>query len=684
MNTAPSSRTPWQAHRALALAGLLSAALSPGQAQTLDTVSVTAAPLEDSPLESAQPVSSLRGVELERRRAGSIADTVDRLPGVSSSGFGTAASRPVIRGQGGARVSVTENGSATLDASSISPDHAVSVDPLSVRQIDVIRGPATLMLGSGAIGGVVNALTDLIPSRRYKALSGEALIGGDTAARERMAAVRLRGPGPGSGGLNWSLGGFGRSADDYAIPGYAVLGDPASARGRLPNSFSDSRGFSGGASWVSDRVTAGLSYSTLDSHYGIPSEPDVHIDLRNHRTEGLVDLFEPIAGVDRLRLKAADVRYRHQEIERPDNTVGTAFDSRGRDLRLEAFHAPLGPLRGILGLHSQEQTLTAQGNEAYIPSAREQEQALFWVAELPLGPGRIDFGLREARARRTPTDGSGLAARRFDLNSWSLGGVLPLGGPVSLTGHWASTERAPALGELYALGAHAATATWEIGNPALEREQSRNLDLALRGSHTTLQWKAGVFWQRFARYTAAFGTDANGDGIADRTDDTGAIVNSPADPGAGELTRIAWQQAGAQFRGLEAELVWRPRLSPWSVRGFGDAVRGSVDGLGNAPRLPPLRIGASVDYRSGPWSGFVSALHAARQDRPSVFESDTPGYTRIDAEWAHTWTYGNTVLTAFAQVRNLLNEDIRLSTSFIRDVAPMPGRTVWFGLRARL
>lgn len=595
----------------------------------------------------------------------------------------------MIRGFSGPRVGVKENGLDTMDASALSPDHAVAVDPLEARQVEVLRGPATLLYGSGSIGGLVNVVSDRIPTSPQGGLRGDALLGLDSASREKLGSLRLRGgwqPGArrAGGSLNWTLGAFDRDAKDYAIPGNAVRGDPSSASGRLPNSFADSRGLSGGVSWIDRWGAAGLSHSGIDSRYGIPSEDGVFIDLRNRRTEGLVELDAPLPGLETVRLRTADVRYRHQKIEGASGEVGTAFDSRGRDTRLDAVHLPVLGLRGALGPHSRQRDLSASGEMAYVPSTRERENALFWVGERAIGPGRLEFGFRHGRATRTPDAASGFDERRFDLTSYSLGGVVPVFGPVALSVSAGSSQRAPAIEGLYANGTHAATRTFEIGDPALSKERSRNIEVALRQATGPLRWKAGAYRQQFSSYVAGFSTDEDGDGVADRVDDTNTIANSATDPTAGEYTRLAYRQAPATFTGFELEAAWQPVAAPWTLRGTADRVRGTVEGFGAAPRTPPLRIGLTADYAAGPWTGFVSVLRASAQTRTAPLETETPGYTRVDAEVSYGWSLGaDRRATLFVQGRNLLNEDIRLATSFVRDVVPMPGRSVWAGLRVR-
>ena len=300
------------------------------------------------------------------------------------------------------------------------------------------------------------------------------------------------------------------------------------------------------------------------------------------------------------------------------------------------------------------------------------------------GNARLEFGTRQSKARLDPTGNPDLPLRNFTLSDYSLGLKMPVGGPIELSINASSAQRAPSVPQLYADGPHAATATFEIGNPMLNKERSRNLELSIGSAATPLRWKASVFQQRFENYIAGFSTDVNDDGVADRVDDEGAIVNSPADPAAGPLRRLAYQEAPAKFRGLEIEIGWRPVNSAWGWRTFADTVRGTVEGIGDAPRLPPMRVGVSTDYASGPWTGFASVMYAAQQNRTSPFETPTPSYTRVDGEIAYNWKTGATgSATLFVAGRNLLNEDIRLSTSYVKDTVPMPGRSFYAGMRVR-
>ena len=676
-----------QRRAATALAGL-TCATALAQTPPADTVAptvvlpavrISADPLGTDALRATRPVGVLQTPALERALDGSLGATLSSQPGVQGSGFGAGASRPIIRGLDGPRIRITDNGLDTLDVSGLSPDHAVAADPLAADRIEILRGPAALPFGGGAVGGLVNVVNERIPLSRLGAPTGRLLASTDSAARGHSAAVSLK---AGAQGLNWTLGAFDRRAGDYRIPDRIVVDDPASTARRLPNSGAQAEGFSGGVSWVGERVTIGAAHAEMSSRYGIPTEGDVFIRLRQRRGEALARIEQPLPGITHLKATLADGRYRHDEVE-GSGDVGTAFANRGREGRVEIGHAPIAGLRGVLGLQLRERTLEARGEEAYVPGARDRNDGLFYLAERGLGPARLEFGWRGERARLDPDAASGLPARRFGLQALSAGLGLPLGDGYRVAANLGSAQRAPAIEELYASGAHAATATWEIGNPALRAERSLNLDMSLRRTAGTIRWKAGVFANRFSNYLYGRTTDENGDGVADRVDHDNQVINSPADPGAGELTRLAYTQAGARFAGLEFEVDWRPTGSSWSLRGFGDLARGRIDGEGNAPRMAPARLGIAADWQRGPWSGFVSLLAVQGQRRLAALETRTAGYRRVDAEIAHRIGSGERSFTVFVQGRNLLDETIRLHTSWVKDQVPLAGRSVLAGVRAR-
>ena len=648
---------------------------------TLPEVTISASPLQTPLLEIAQPASVLAGEALKRRSAATLGATLSGEPGVHDSGFGLSAGRPVVRGFDGPRVGIARNGLDLFDASASSPDHAVADDPLSLRSVEILRGPATLPYGGSAIGGLVNLVGGEIPVSRLEGVSGEALAAADSGASGRQGAVALRG---GSDGWNWTLGGFARRSGDYRFPGSATVDDPASATGRLPNSATRAQGVTLGGSRVTDRGVLGVSHSRYDSRYGIPSEEDVFIRMSRERSELLGEFDTPVPGIEMARFKYADSRYRHDEVEAPGGEIGTRFRSRGRELRLELLHAPIAGLRGAFGLQWRERALSVSGEEAYLPDNDASMQALFWVAEKRLGEVRLELGARHESTRLWPDAAWGSPARDFSTNSLSVAATLPLA-----TGYEASmvlglAARAPVADELYANGPHVATGTFEVGNPDLPHERSTNIDLSVRKTAGALRWKAGVYGNRFGDYLYGHTSDLDGNGLADRVDETGTIANGPPSPDAGDLLRIEYDRARARFHGIEAEISLKPEGSPLQWRAFVDVARGRIENGGNLPRMAPMRAGLNAEWRQGPWSGFANWLVVSRQDRIAALETPTDGYQRVDAEIARTVRLASGAeATLFLQGRNLLDAPIRLHTSFVKDSVPMPGRSLIAGVRAR-
>jgi iron complex outermembrane receptor protein len=634
--------------RAIACAFAVS---SVAHAQT-DAIYVT--PLATDEASVVQPASVLRGDELRRRQASSLGDTLDREPGVQSGGMGPGASRPVIRGQDAPRVRVLDNGLGSMDVSTISPDHRSAVETLGATQVEILRGPATLVHGGGAIGGLVNVVTKRIPRERMQGVVGAAELRLGGAAREYTGLVDLNG---GSGGFAWHVDAFSRNAGDYDGP-----------RGRVSNSFVESRAANFGATLVGDRGHVGLGAQVLDSFYGVPAGELARIDLDQRRYELEGELRDPLPGFSRVRARLGRTDYRHDEIEQAGE-VATRFDNNGTEGRLELTHRPVGPFTGVLGASGHGRRFSAVGEESFLQPVRSRGSALFLVEEARAGDWRVELGGRLERERHRPDAGTGLPERSFSPTTWSGGATWTFVPGYSVAATLTRAQRAPAIEELYANGPHAATATFEVGDNALRLESSRNLDVSLRKAAGAWRWKAGVFANRFRDYVYA---QASG-----TVDDTGT-----ADP-AGEFTLVNYRQAAARFRGFEAELAWRPE-GPWGWRMFADAARGRLEGAGNVPRMAPSRIGLEGTYGSGPWGAYANLLRVLRQDRiATAQETATPGYTRLDAGIQYrVGQGGQAATTVYVQANNLLDEDMRVHTSFIKDAAPLPGRSITAGVRA--
>lgn len=632
-------------------------------ADALPEIVVTTAPAGGDSAHVPPPAQVVSGDELRDRQAGTLGETLSHEPGVSSSAFGAGASRPILRGLDGARVKMLQNGMAVSDVSTLSNDHAVATDTATARQVEILRGPAALMYGSGVIGGLVNVINDRIPTSLADAPTGEAEVRHGSVDQSKSLSLSLDGA---AGTVGLHLDGNVRNAFDYRIPGNAVQDDPASASGRLPNTFSRQNNVGFGLSTVQSWGYVGASVSTLDKRYGIPTAELAQIDM--HQTRYDIDSLvrRPFAGVESLRLRLGYTDYRHDELDAA-SVPQTNFKNRSLESRLELTHERLAGWRGTLGLQADNarfSALAADGSGVTVPATRSASLAGFLVEERDVGPVRINAGARLESVTRQPVN---LQERRFDLGSASVGGLWTFqpGYGLGLTG--SLSQRAPSTEELYSRGPHEATGTFDIGNPDFGRETSRGVELTLQKTDGLVRWKAGLFYNRVKNFVY-------GDITGVQVDDTGAA-------GAGFNERI-FRQGGATIRGGEVEIAYNPRGPGWSGRLFADTSRGTLDDAGSLPLQPASRAGVDVNYRQGPWRGGMSVLRALRQDRLASFEaSPTPGYTQLDASLAYTQSLGRYDVTWFMAAKNLLNQDIRFSTSVLKDQVPQPGRNVIVGVR---
>jgi iron complex outermembrane recepter protein len=667
---------------ALASVALLVPFFCKAQPTPITEVRIQATPLDSSQLQSTQPITVLKGEDLNQARRSTLGETLETTPGVQSTGFGQGAGRPIIRGLDGPRVRVTENGSDTFDVSSISPDHVVASNPLAAKSIEVIRGPATLIYGGSAIGGLVNVRTGLIPNSAIKGSSANALIEGAARGQHSYGFSAVGG----KDGLNYTLGGFEKRAGDYRTP-----------LGLQANSFSRSDGVSVGTSFVGSKGMIGLGISSTNSRYGAVAEADVALEQKQRKIDFVAEVFEPVRGVESALLKHSDGRYQHQEIETSTNSVGTNFKQSGRDSRIELTHTPISGVRGIFGFTQLDKKLEVSGLEAYLPNSQTKLQALYYVADKKFGDVKTEFGIRHESVGITPSANSGFSNRSFSLNSLGLGSTLSINKAWATVLRASRNERAPVVEELYANGAHVATGTFEIGAPQLAKETSLNFDVGLQYTPNN-QFKAQItgYQNRFNNYVYGKNTDLNGDGVIDRTGDTGAIVNTPLDPNSGDFKRLTYQQSKAIFHGLEVEAQWRPTNSALGLKAFSDIARGKLigtSGTGSStpPRMSPMRFGITLDYGQNPpnaqpsdrWSGYAQVMRVLGVTRLAAQETSTPGHTLVNAELAYRLGSKTQGATVFMQGRNLLNQTVRRHTSFLKDIAPMPGRTVFFGLRAQ-
>ncbi len=669
--------------RALSLltAALLAALTNPAMAEGNDA-SAARVVITGNPLGSAlaQPSELLTGDALAVRRAGTLGETLSGLAGVSASGFGPQSSRPVIRGLDGDRIRLLDNGGASADASNLSFDHAVAVDPLVVERIEVLRGPAALLYGGNATGGVVNTIDNRIPRDPLSGLGGRAELRLGGAAAERASSALVEG---GQDGLNWHVDAAQRHSADLRTPRFTPRSDGLAGpqASRIANSAGDSRSAALGGSWADARGFVGIAVDDYRNDYGVTVEPDVTIKMQRQRAQ-LAGERRGLAGpFTEFSFQASQTRYQHQEIE-GSGAVGTRFNSQGTELRLQAKQAAQpglgGAWRGVVGLQLEQLDFSALGAEAFVPTTQTRSSGLFTLQELAIGALTGSAGARIEQAR-VRSDGAASAAARFgaatqrDFNphSLSMGLVAKLGSGWQASATLGSTERAPAYYEIYADGLHLATGAYERGDTSQQLERSRHLELGLQWQQGASKLHAALFVTRFANYIALAATG----------------LQIAVEAGA-PSTRPEYRFIGlpAALHGFELEARHRLLSSPWQLDASAglDLVRGSNSATGEPlPRIAPMRLQLGLDAAQGSWRAGVALKSVARQDRVPAEDIATAGATLVDlwASWQQRW--GDTDAVWSLKLANLGNALAYNATALrsARELSPAGGRALTAGLR---
>lgn len=631
----------------------------------LATVPVTGNPLGVSSDELVVPISILSGRELSLKRESTLGDTLNGIPGVSATSFGPNSSRPVIRGLDAERVRIMQNGIGILDASSLSFDHAVSLDPLVIEQIEVIRGPAALLYGGSAVGGVVNAIDHRIPTEKLEGIAGraEASVGGADSQNNLAGVVDI-----GNGKIAVHADAYTRKTSDLDIPGFAVSsrknrvdGTTRDNRSRLVNSNASSEGGALGASLTFDDGYAGISYSGFRNNYGTVADPAVRADMQSDRWDFASEIRELGNVIERIKFKLAHTDYQHQEIE--SGAVGTTFKNRGLEGSLEAGHASIGNMKGVLGVQFQNSNFEALGDEAFVPSVNTQSKALYIYEELPLDQLKLSFGgrIEHVALNAGAFKDDSTKNNSFNPASYAFGGLYTFNSNWSLATNLSHNERAPSYFELYANGAHLATGQYEIGNPNFDKERSNGVDAQMRWKDGKNSFNFGAYYTRFSSFLGLLGT---GDIDAES-----------------ELPIAQFSSFAATFKGLEADGRFNI-ADNLDLTLRGDYVRATNRDNGDPlPRIAPLRLGGGLHYQKNSFGARMDVLHAFKQDRTSENELVTDSYTNLSA--IVTYKLPTKLgLEVYAKANNLLDQEIREHTSFLKDIAPQAGRSLLLGLRA--
>jgi len=658
-----------------------------GTPEHLDAVVVRASPLGKTSDQLVQPTTVLSGEQLDSQRRGTIGETLENTPGISTSDFGSGAGRPIIRGQAGPRVDILENGVGSLDVSDVSPDHAVAVDTAHARQVEVLKGPATLLYGSRAAGGIVNVIDDRLPIDVTDGLHGSVEGQYGTNADERNGTLEL---GYGIGHSQCHVDASARKAEEFDIPGNART-DGTGSQGFLANSRvqSDSGALSYGYIWGANSVA--VSVSEFNTTYGLPAEETAFIDADQTRYDAQAILNRPLPFLESLKIRGAYNSYTHIEFE-DAATPGTQFFNKQDDERIEAVHVPILGWRGVFGVQHDFRRFSAVGEESFVPPTHTLQLGAFLVEERPFKFGKLELGARVERDTNRPETGAGLRDRNYTPVSVSAGSLFNLDAAKEyhLKLYFSRSQRSPVPEELYSFGPHGATATFERGNIGAKLETANNFEIGFDHHDARWSWSVNGYYNRIQNYLFLQEVDsglnadrsgtANSDGLADRVDAEGQYDS------AGEFLLVDYRQSNVKFYGFEAQTDYALLKGPYTVNlhAFADKVVGQVDGGGNLPRVTPMRFGVSVDGHHGPVRAELSYTRVESQRDIAALETPTGGYNQLGAELSYSLPLRESALqnsSIFIRGRNLLNEDERRHTSFIKDVAPLPGASVFVGFR---
>jgi len=663
--------------------------------QTLSPVVVSANPLGADINDLITPVSVLRGDQLTQNQSSTLGQTLNQLPGVSSSDFGPNSSRPVIRGLDGDRIRIMNNGGASMDVSGLSYDHAVGIEPLLVDQIEVVRGPAALQYGGSAIGGAVNVIDNRIPKAPVKGVHGRGELRAGGAESERAAAGLVT---VGDGRFALHVDGSDRKTDDLRVPKQAGRG-AAINQGRLLNSNADQQSGAVGASLTGDHGYVGLSVDSYRNDYGtgLFENPD---DLDDPKRIKLKQDRLTLAGEQRnlggkmgplesIRGSFSSTDYKHEELA--GGAVESTFKNKGWDSRIEGTHLPiqtsLGSLKGAWGIQGSESKFSATSSGAhgaFVPNAKTDSKALFVFEELSFAPGKaVNAGFRYEDVK-VQSLGNGVDdhfpvdSKKFKPFSLALGYRQDMGSGWTGTGGLSYTERAPTFYELYADGEHHATGTYERGNSNNKKEKGTTLEFGMKFKTPTTRANFSAYVTEFSNFIGLVQ-----DGYINENE---LLSTTPAD---GYSPLYNFQGIKARLYGLEADGRFPlatglfGKAGQLNVDWKADYARGENRSTGGAlPRIAPLRLSSALVYSEGKYSSQVDVQHAARQNRYADDLGATPSYTMFGLGASYkTAVSGMKSAYLFLRVHNLTNVEARNASSVLRDMAPAGARAIKVGLR---
>jgi len=675
-----------------------SIAMAQNQSSSLE---ITATGSQEATQSILTPTKILQGDELLNKLGSTLGATLANELGVSATGYGAGSSRPVIRGLEGSRVQILQNGLSVGDVSNISQDHAVGNNMQNAHQVEILRGAAALLYGSGSSGGLVNVVNDRILTNLPDRPTGAINTSYETVNNGRAGSLELDGA---IGSVAVHVDTAINNANNYSIPGSSTQsqGEPVGGwtvppegnggnnyTGKLPNTFSNQNNLGFGVSYIGKSGYTGVSVERLNNNYGIPTPEGGSINQSQNRYDLQHQTYDPFEGFSSFKFSAANTNYNHTEF----NNTGAAasiWKNIANEARLELTHNPILGWKGTFGAQVTTASLNATevgtGSYAIVPPTKTNSNALFWIEEGKWKELQGSLGLRYKNVAQNPNTGTTLEQqdtsagtltpeitlqnRNFNLMSYSAGGLWSF-----MQGHgvgvaYTVSQRAPSAQELYSYGAHESTATFDIGNPNLNKETSHNLEFNLQKNIGLLRGKASIYANRFNNYIYGYYT--------------GNAISNGGQEGDG-FSVVTSQQASATIKGIEGELTYNWREHGLGGRIFGDASQGTFDAGGNLPLQPAPRLGAEIAHQRDGWLTNASYIYSYQQNRLASWEQGpAPSYNLLNAGISYTERIQQVNWTAYLNMKNLLNEQIRYATTpmAVRLYAPQPGRSFMAGIRA--
>jgi iron complex outermembrane recepter protein len=651
------------------LLALLAAAPVVAMAQTshkLDDIQVFDHREDQNLVDFIPSVTQLKGKELQKRRQTNIGETLQQEAGVNSTNFGPHSGRPVIRGLDGDRIKILQNSLGTMDASTQSLDHAIPVDMLTIDQVEVVRGPMSLLYGSSAVGGVVNLVTNRIHSVYEEGFFSQALFQGESAFNGLSSAAHLN-----YGKNKWMFHADAstRNFTNQNLPKH-VKGGNEEKKGELPNSANQQDNLAVGVSRILDRGYYGLSFNHFTTEYGSVADEEVTIDMTQNRFEFHGEWRPEGNTFRKFKFKSAQSDYYHKEIE--GGETGTTFRNVGNDSRFEAIHNK-GNLDGVVGLQAQFFHFSAKGEEAFLPKNDNERFALFTYQEYRNGQQAYSAGARveAVKVEKKSSDEFGAGDdKKFTTYNASLGHQYKFNHENSLSTTFSFTERAPNFQELYADGPHLATGSFEEGDDSLRKEKAYALEVNFKRKNDKSQFQVSAYTQIFKDYIAL-----------NPTGDEDPVDNLPI---------YKFEQVDALFYG--ADLDFRYEIAHlenekgilWGIT-KADWVRArDTDSGDDLPRISPARLTLGLEYIRKNWTTDAEIQYVAHQTKTSEFEKSTDSFYQANLGIAYNIVKDSNAISFFGRVRNLFDVEARNHVSFVKEIAPLPGRNFILGAQLQL